>query len=165
MADEPEFTLEQQKVVDAAVATAKKAGKDSMAKKYSDYDEVKGQLADLAAKRKAEADKGKTEVEKLQSALDDQTKGMKALGEEMKALKAFKTEADLQAVVVDRCKALNLDPKYAKYASGETEEEIDESLKVVYADFQPKTLGAGGGAGGEGDSGSNKAINDYIRGA
>ena len=167
MPDEPEFTLGQQATIDKAIAEAKKSGKDSMAKKYSDYDETKAKLAEIEAKRQAEVDKGKTEMEKLQSTLDEQNKGIKALGDEMKTLKAFKADADLQGVIAERCKTLSLDPKYARYATGETEEEIDASLKQIHADFQPKTLGAGGGGGDpEGDSGvSNKAINNFIRGA
>ena len=167
MTNEPEFTSEQQKMVDKAVADAKKIGKDSMAKKYSDYEDIKEKLADLEVARKAEANKGKTEVEKLQSDLKDQSKGILALKEELTKLQSFKSQTDLQAAKVERCKALNYDEKYSKYASGETEEEIDISLKQIHADFQPQTLGAGGGGGSEGENSgdSNKAMNDYIRGA
>jgi len=166
MTSEPEFTPEQQEKVNKAVADAKKAGKDSMAKKYADYEDVKEKLASLEVSRKAEADKGKTEVEKLQSDLKDQNKGILALKEELGKLQSFKSQTDLQAAKVERCKFLNFDEKYSKYAVGETEEEIDVSLKQIHADFQPATLGAGGGGGSEGEgSGDNKAMNNYIRGA
>lgn len=52
------------------------------------------------------------------------------LTEERDGLVAAKEEADLRAEVIG-----DLDPKYAKYVVGKTQEELEASLEAVKADF------------------------------
>ena len=167
MVDIPQYTPEQQASFDKAVAAARKEARDAEAKKYADYAEMKTKLSEIEAARKAEADKGKSEVEKLMATMAAQDKATKTLKAEIDELRTFKTQADVQKLTTERCLELKLDPAYAKYAQGSTVEEIDTSLQQIHADFGNRTLGAGGG-GGEGEAGAasgggNKAINDYIR--
>lgn len=110
-------------------------------------DKAKAQDARDAAeegKTKAETDKAAAEVEAAaqKKRADDSTGAETATAlkkaesdrdkykNELDSLKAEKAAADLKAEVIG-----DLEPKYAKYVTGETKEELEKSLKQVREDF------------------------------
>ena len=147
------FTAEQQELINKLVGQARAAGKESAAKKYGDYDEVKKRLAELEDSGKSELEKERNEKARLKREHDK-------LLEAHKALSAFKTSTEREKLISDRCAALKFPSTYAKYARGETAEEIDASLKAVHADFGARDIGAGGG--GSGGSTGKKSENDVM---
>jgi len=148
------FTPEQQEIVNKLVGGARAAGKDAALKEYGDYDAVKKRLAELE-------DSGKSEVEKLRNEKERIEKDRKKLLDENKTLTQFKAQTEREKTIIDRCTALKFPQTYAKYAKGETAEEIDASLKAVHADFGARDIGAGGG-GGEGDTSGKKSENEVM---
>jgi chromosome segregation ATPase len=101
------------------------------AKSRDAHDETKTDLetveADLETAKAEKADANgpdaQKQIDKLQKKVDDLTA-------ERDKLVSDKEHADLRAKVLG-----DLDPKYAKYVQGETEEELEESLKAVKEDF------------------------------
>lgn len=83
----------------------------------TERDEAKAQAADSNG---AEAQK---QIDKL-------TKQVESLTAERDTLVKDKEQADLRAEVLE-----GLDPKYAKYVTGETREDLEKSLEQVKADF------------------------------
>lgn len=89
--------------------------------------------AQSAAETKAAAEKKRADDAsgtETAAALTKAEKERDEAREEVKALKAEKAQADLKASVIG-----DLDPKYAKYVTGETEQELKDSLKQVREDF------------------------------
>lgn len=83
----------------------------------TERDEAKAQAADSNG---AEAQK---KIDKLEKQVNDLTA-------ERDKLVADKEHADLRAEVIG-----DLDPKYAKYVQGDTQEELEKSLEEVKKDF------------------------------
>lgn len=79
-----------------------------------------------AQKKRADDSTGAETATALKKAEEDRNK----YKTELDALKAEKAHAELKAKVIG-----DLEPKYAKYVTGETEEELENSLKQVREDF------------------------------
>lgn len=91
-------------------------------------------LADLAT-AETERDEAKKQAEdsngvEAQKQIDKLTKKVEDLTAERDGLVKDKEQADLRAEVLG-----DLDPKYAKYVKGETQEELEASLEEVKKDF------------------------------
>lgn len=91
----------------------------------------------LEAKETAETEKAAAEKRaedatggETQKALNEALAKAQKFEDEVKTLKAEKAKADLRAEVLG-----DLDPKYAKYVSGETKAELEKSLEQVREDF------------------------------
>lgn len=105
------------KLGEAKALDAKAEADEAVEKAEKDLEEAKAQAADSNG---AEAQKA---IDKLQKKLDDVTA-------ERDKLVSDKEQADLRKQVLG-----DLPEKYAKYVTGTTEEELEESLKAVKEDF------------------------------
>jgi hypothetical protein len=99
-------------------------------------DKARAQEA-LEAKETAETEKAAAEKRaedatggETQKALNEALAKAQKFEDEVKTLKAEKAKADLRAEVLG-----DLDPKYAKYVTGETKADLEKSLEQVREDF------------------------------